>query len=107
MVDWTVAARQSRDKIKAPENVDSDHFTWWFDETEQSQFITEVASMAWFTVVNRFVYEFDLNNVPNELDKYGFNEWFSAQNFKSCSPYEVADMAWMKAKEEYLKYLNK
>ena len=87
-------------KLILPNNVDNDHFTWWFDETEQSTNMEEVASMAWFTVISRF----KLKYVPDCLDKYGFHDWLKTMNFAHCSPYEIADMAWMKAKDLATEY---
>ena len=83
-----------------PNNVDNDHFTWWFDETEQSTNMEEVASMAWFTVISRF----KMKHVPDCLDKYGFHAWLKTTNFNHCSPYEIAERAWTDAKELATEY---
>ena len=103
--------KQPRELIKAPENVNSDHFTWWFDEKFETlcekikngdALEREIVSMAWYTVIDRF----KLTYVPTHLDKYGFHEWYNKKKFGGCSPYEIADMAWMEATERALKYLN-
>jgi hypothetical protein len=101
--DFYGVPKQPRETVKAPENVDDDSFTWWFDETETGTNVNEIASMAWFTAISRFKMKY----VPDCLDKYGFNDWFEEHNLEFCAPYEIANLAWMEAVERTLKHLNK
>jgi hypothetical protein len=87
-----------------PENVNTDHFVYWFDKTFDGQptNLQEVASRAWFTVMKRF----DFGYLPDQLDKYGFGDWWREVKDQTHSPYGFADMAWHEAKREASKYVR-